>query len=51
MSMYADNTELHHDLSSVVQHALQCNLGAIQAWLYINQLQLMYPVSCDADWD
>ena len=35
MNMYADDTELHlcgHDLLSV-QHAVQCNLDAIQAWL------------------
>ena len=42
MNMYADDTELHlcgHDLLSV-QHASQCDLDAVQAWLCVNQLQL-----------
>ena len=42
MSMYANDTELHlcgHDLLSV-QHAFQCDLDAVQAWLCINRLQL-----------
>ena len=42
MNMYADDTELHlcgHDLLSV-QHAFQCDLDAVQAWLCVNRLQL-----------
>ena len=41
-SQYADDTELYlcgHDLLSI-QYALQCDLDAIQAWLYVNLLQL-----------
>ena len=42
MNMYADDTELYlcgHDLLSV-QHAFQCDLDAVQAWLCVNRLQL-----------
>ena len=47
MNMYADDTELHlcgHDLLSV-QHAFQCDLDAVQAWLCINRLQLNVSMS------
>ena len=42
MNVYADDTELYlcgHDLLSV-QHAFQCDLDAVQAWLCVNRLQL-----------
>ena len=42
MNMFADDTDLHlcgHDLLSV-QHAFQCDLDAVQAWLCVNRLQL-----------
>ena len=42
MNMYADDTELHlcrHDLLSVL-HAFQCDLDDVQAWLFVNRLQL-----------
>ena len=42
MNMYADDTELHlsgHDLLSVLCN-FQCDLDAIQAWLWISRFQL-----------